>query len=72
MVLVDIKTNEQQLFDSLGKCIDFLQSKGFKADQRTLVKRLDSQLVYHGDKCYTPSFLSAVNHQIQDPVKSSH
>lgn len=54
VVLVDIKTKEQQLFYSLGKCVDFLKSKGFKADQRTLVKRLDSKLVYHGYKCYTP------------------
>jgi hypothetical protein len=55
VVLVSIKTNEYQVFYSLGSCITFLKSKGFKADQRTLVKHLDTKLSYYGYKCYTPS-----------------
>jgi len=54
VILIDIKTNEQLLFYSLGKCISFLNSKGFKANQTTLVKRLDTKLIYFGYKCYKP------------------
>lgn len=38
-------------FDSYGSCIAHLQSLGFKGDQRTLVKRLDTDLPYHGFMC---------------------
>ena len=54
VMLVDILTKEQLLFNSIGKCISYLKFKGFKANQVTLVKRLDSKLVYCGYKCYRP------------------
>jgi len=54
VVLVDILTKEQLFFSSLGKCISFLQLKGLKANQITLVKRLNTNLVYCGYRCYKP------------------
>lgn len=54
VVLVD-KSNKLTLFHSLGSCIQFLKSKGFSADRRTLVKRIDSGIEYYGFKCYSPT-----------------
>jgi len=42
VVLIDIKTNEQLLFYSLGECISFLKSFGFKAPfSKSAVKRVE-------------------------------
>jgi hypothetical protein len=49
ILLVDEKNNTK-LFLSLGKCLEFLINKGFPANQKTLVKRIDSGESYHGYK----------------------
>lgn len=49
ILLVDDKNNTK-LFLSLGKCIEFLRNKGLPANQKTLVKRIDSGESYHGYK----------------------
>lgn len=49
ILLVDDKNNTE-LFLSLGKCIEFLRNKGFPANQKTLVKRINSGESYHGYK----------------------
>ena len=49
ILLVDDKNNTK-LFLSLGKCLEFLRNKGFPANQKTLVKRIDSGESYHGYK----------------------
>ena len=64
VVLVDITTKEQMFFLSLGKCIAFLQFKGFKANQITLVKRLDTKLVYYGYRCYKPDHSDLKNYTL--------
>jgi hypothetical protein len=61
IVLMD-KDNSMYLFHSLGSCIKFMQAKGLRPDQRTLVKRIDSNIEYHGFKCYSPTN-KAVNSQ---------
>lgn len=45
------KNNEKVQFDSLGKCIKYLKSLGFKPQQRTLNKRLDTGEAYYGFVC---------------------
>ena len=53
VLLIDVVTKEELLFDSLGQCINFLKSKGFSASQQTLAKRLDTDLSYKGYICKT-------------------
>jgi len=53
ILLIDIISKEELLFESLGQCIDFLKSKGFSASQKTLVKRLNTDLSYKGYICKT-------------------
>lgn len=53
IVLIDVQSKEELLFESLGQCINFLKSKGFSASQKTLVKRLNSDLSYKGYICKT-------------------
>lgn len=49
--LVDISTNKNHNFKSLGSCVEFLKEKGFSVSQKTLVKRLDTSVEYCGYKC---------------------
>jgi hypothetical protein len=52
VMLIDEKDkNKIELFDSLGKCIEFLKNKGLPATQTTLVKRIKTQEIYHGYIC---------------------
>lgn len=51
VVLIDASTQEKYLFLSLGKALKFLRDKGHRADQRTLVKRLDTDILYYGYNC---------------------
>lgn len=44
-------SNKTELFPSLGKCVEYLKSKGLPATQVTLVKRLNTDKTYHGYKC---------------------
>lgn len=53
LLLIDILSKEELLFESLGQCINFLKSKGFSASQKTLVKRLNTDLSYKGYICKT-------------------
>lgn len=51
VVLIDTSTQEKLLFLSLGSALRFLRDKGYRADQRTLVKRLDTNIEYYGYYC---------------------
>jgi GIY-YIG catalytic domain len=52
VILEDLNNKDDIiLFFSLGKCITFLRGKGFKADQRTLVKSIKLGLPYFGFYC---------------------
>lgn len=51
VVLQHIHTEKMFKFDSLGSCIKFLKSEGHKADQRTLVKRLNTEEPYYNYMC---------------------
>lgn len=53
ILLIDIVSKEEFLFESLGQCINFLKNKGFSASQITLVKRLNTDLSYKGYICKT-------------------
>lgn len=51
VVLIDASTQEKLFFLSLGSAIRFFRNKGYKADQRTLVKRLNTNIEYYGYYC---------------------
>ena len=51
VVLIDASTEEKHFFLSLGSALKFLKDKGYRADQRTLVKRLDRNVLYYGYNC---------------------
>lgn len=51
VVLIDASTQEKYFFLSLGSALKFLKDKGCRADQRTLVKRLDTNILYYGYNC---------------------
>jgi hypothetical protein len=51
VVLIDASTQEKLFFLSLGSVLRFLRNKGHRADQRTLVKRLDTNIEYYGYYC---------------------
>lgn len=50
IVLTDDSGNALK-FVSLGSCVKFLKDQGFKADQRTLIKRIETHVKYYGYKC---------------------
>jgi len=53
ILLIDILSKQELLFESLGQCINFLKNKGFSASQITLLKRLNTDLSYKGYICKT-------------------
>lgn len=53
ILLIDVLSKKELLFESLGQCINFLKNKGFSASQTTLVKRLNTDLSYKGYICKT-------------------
>ena len=53
ILLINIESKEVIVFESLGKCVKFFKSKGFPVSQKTLVKRLDTSITYHGYICKT-------------------
>lgn len=53
ILLIDVLSKEELLFESLGQCVNFLKSSGFSASQVTLVKRLNTDLSYKGYICKT-------------------
>lgn len=53
ILLIDIISNEEIEFESLGKCVNFFKGKGLPVSQQTLVKHLDTNLPYRGYICKT-------------------
>ena len=53
ILLINIESEEVIVFESLGKCVKFFSSQGLPASQATLVKRLDTNISYHGYICKT-------------------
>uniref|UniRef100_UPI0023D858A9 hypothetical protein n=1 Tax=Gonatophragmium mori TaxID=2966219 RepID=UPI0023D858A9 len=51
VLLIDINTKEEILFESIGKCIIFFKSKGYPVSQSTIIKRLNTSIPYHGYIC---------------------
>jgi hypothetical protein len=53
VLLIDIESKKEIVFDSLGKCVKFFLGlrKGFPVSQATLVKRLDTNIPYRGYIC---------------------
>lgn len=51
VVFIDASTQEKHFFLSLGSALKFLKDKGCRADQRTIVKRLDTNILYYGYNC---------------------
>jgi hypothetical protein len=53
VLLINIESEEEIIFESLGKCVKFFSSKGLPVSQKTLVKRLDTNIPYQGYICIT-------------------
>jgi hypothetical protein len=53
ILLINVQSNEELIFESLGQCINYLKNKGFSASQITLAKRLDTDQSYKGFICKT-------------------
>ena len=53
ILLINIESREEIVLESLGKCVKFFSSKGFQVSQATIVKRLDTNITYHGYICKT-------------------
>lgn len=51
VLLINIISKEEILLESLGKCVKFFTSHGFPASPSTIVKRLDTNIAYHGFIC---------------------
>jgi hypothetical protein len=57
VLLINIESKEEIIFESLGKCVKFFSSKGFPVSQKTLVKRLDTNIPYRGYICKTSKII---------------
>lgn len=53
VLLINIESKEEIVLESLGKCVKFFSSKGFPVSQATIIKRLDTNITYHGYICKT-------------------
>ena len=53
ILLINIESREEIVLESLGRCVKFFSSKGFPVSQKTIVKRLDTNISYHGYICKT-------------------
>jgi hypothetical protein len=53
VLLINIESKEEIIFESLGKCVKLFSSKGLPVSQSTLVKRLDTNIPYRGYICKT-------------------
>ena len=53
VLLINVETKKEIQFESLGKCVKFFSSKGLPVSQKTLVKRLNTNIVYHEYICKT-------------------
>ena len=52
VTLINIETKEEHKFPSLGTAIKFLKNASYPADQRSLVKRINTNIPYHGFTCH--------------------
>jgi hypothetical protein len=53
ILLINIESKEEILFESIGKCVKFFSSQGLPVSQSTIVKRLDTNIAYKGYICKT-------------------
>lgn len=53
ILLIDIESKKEIVFESLGKCVKFFSDKGLPVSQSTIVKRLDTNITYRGYICKT-------------------
>jgi len=53
ILLINIESKEEILFESIGKCVKFFSSQGLPVSQSTIVKRLDTNIAYKGFICKT-------------------
>lgn len=53
ILLIDIESKKEIVFDSLGKCVKFFSDKGLPVSHSTIVKRLDTNIIYRGYICKT-------------------
>jgi hypothetical protein len=53
VLLINIESEEEIVFESLGKCVKFFSSQGLPVSQSTIVKRLDTNIAYRGYICKT-------------------
>lgn len=53
ILLINVVNKEELIMESLGKCVNFFLSKGYPISQKTIVKRLNTNIVYHGYLCKT-------------------
>ena len=51
VLLEDINNSNTEIFFSIGKCVEYLRKKGLPANQKSLVKYINSGKVYHGFIC---------------------
>lgn len=51
VLLINIESKEEIVFESLGKCVNFFSSQGLPVSQKTLVKRLNTNIPYRGYIC---------------------
>lgn len=57
VVLINIESEEEIVFESLGKCVKFFSSQGLPVSHTTIVKRLDTNIPYRGYICKTVASL---------------
>jgi hypothetical protein len=53
ILLINVESKEEIVLESLGQCEKFFSSKGLPVSKKTIVKRLDTNIVYHGYICKT-------------------
>lgn len=53
VLLINIESKEEIVFESLGRCVKFFSSQGLPVSQTTIVKRLDTNISYRGYICKT-------------------
>ena len=52
VTLINIETKGEYKFSSLGSTVKFLKNASYPADQRTLVKRINTNVPYYGFTCH--------------------
>lgn len=52
VTLVNIETKKEYKFPSLGSTVKFFKNASYPADQKTLVKRINTNIPYNGFTCH--------------------